>query len=242
MLNDWFSETTIELGWTAFQRLPRHAACRYEYRNERLHISGNPRFYHAVLDLDGIPDARQRTGNDRFRPIQAADWPKLSEVFVDAFSRSEPFVHLKPDVRLVAAATLLEETRHANYGPLVEAASFGLFAEGKLSGAAVVTLIPSGSLSNFSVPDWQAPAPPDAVQERWGQPHLTWIFVASSWQRRGEAGHLLAESAGVLKSLGYSSLASTFLLGDHASMLWHWRMGFELLGYAGKFPGNASES
>jgi hypothetical protein len=33
--------------------------------------------------------------------------------------------------------------------------------------------------------------------------------------------------------MGFTHLASTFLLGNDSSMLWHWRNGFQLAGYPG---------
>jgi hypothetical protein len=243
MLNDWFPETTIEIDWQTFQRLPRHPACRYEYRHGHLHISGNPRYYHAALNLNRVIPRPNPENDPRFRLLEREDWPHLAEVFADAFSNCEPLVHLKSEARLAAAASLLEKTSHAGFGPLVEAASFGFFPDGKLAAAVLITLIPAESLSDFTSPGWLAPAPADAVQEGWGQPHLTWIFVSTARKRRGIANRLLIEAAQALGSLGYSSLASTFLLGDHASMLWHWRVGFELLSHPGKvvLPGLPSD-
>jgi L-amino acid N-acyltransferase YncA len=58
---------------------------------------------------------------------------------------------------------------------------------------------------------------------------LTWIFVSPWFQRHGVGMALLAECVERLRSLGYSELASTFLLGNESSTLWHWRAGFRLL-------------
>ena len=40
---------------------------------------------------------------------------------------------------------------------------------------------------------------------------------------------LLEMAVPALGRLGYTGLASTFLLGNESSMLWHWRAGFKLL-------------
>ena len=44
---------------------------------------------------------------------------------------------------------------------------------------------------------------------------------------------LLKRAVPALLRLGYSGLASTFLLGNESSTLWHWRAGFRLLEHAG---------
>ena len=40
---------------------------------------------------------------------------------------------------------------------------------------------------------------------------------------------LLGHALNRLLALGFHELTTTFLLGNHYSMLWHWRNGFELL-------------
>src|SRR5438046_2509923 len=78
------------------------------------------------------------------------------------------------------------------------------------------------------------PAPPaDAVDQRRGQPHLTWVFVSPWVAGHGLGTCLLNRAAQALWKLGYTELLSTFLLGNDSSMLWHWRNGFELLAYPG---------
>ena len=44
---------------------------------------------------------------------------------------------------------------------------------------------------------------------------------------------LLRVESNWLDPAGYKELASTFLLGNESSTLWHWRMGFRLLAYPG---------
>jgi L-amino acid N-acyltransferase YncA len=41
---------------------------------------------------------------------------------------------------------------------------------------------------------------------------------------------LLGAATDALLALGYRELASTFLLGNDPSALWHWRNGFRLAG------------
>jgi L-amino acid N-acyltransferase YncA len=44
---------------------------------------------------------------------------------------------------------------------------------------------------------------------------------------------LLAASVRELLAMRYTQLASTFLLGNESSMLWHWRHGFQLQPFPG---------
>ena len=60
-------------------------------------------------------------------------------------------------------------------------------------------------------------------------PHLTWIFVSPVDARQGVGTALLDVAVRALLRLEYTELASTFLLGNESSMLWHWRAGFKLL-------------
>jgi hypothetical protein len=45
--------------------------------------------------------------------------------------------------------------------------------------------------------------------------------------------NLLTSAVRELRALGFRQLATTFLLGNESSMLWHWRNGFALLPYPG---------
>jgi GNAT superfamily N-acetyltransferase len=58
-------------------------------------------------------------------------------------------------------------------------------------------------------------------------------FVAPLHARLGVGSALLDAVAQGLNRLGYTELASTFLLGNESSTLWHWRVGFRLLPYRG---------
>ena len=59
------------------------------------------------------------------------------------------------------------------------------------------------------------------------------MFVSPLDAGRGVGTALLNAAARELLALGYTELASTFLLGNESSMLWHWRNGFRLLQYPG---------
>ncbi len=68
------------------------------------------------------------------------------------------------------------------------------------------------------------------MARRLGRPHLTWIFVHPFAAGQGAGTALLRAATRGLLALGYAELASTFLLGNESSTLWHWRNGFRLAG------------
>ncbi len=132
----------------------------------------------------------------------------------------------------------LGRVRSGESGPLVRTACFVAMAgrpeeAGSLVGGLFVTLLPAGDLERFDDPVWAEPPPPDAIGQRWGRPHLTWVFVDPPSARRGIASLMLGHAARALRVLGYRELASTFLLGNEPSTLWHWRNGFRLASYVG---------
>jgi GNAT superfamily N-acetyltransferase len=164
------------------------------------------------------------------RPVHAADWPLLPEVFAAAFDGVQPFGSLEDDWRLAAARASLHQTHSGGDGPWIEAASVIAEADGAPIGGALVTLVPPapppGGRENFI---WLAPPPPNAVAGRLGRPHLTWIFVRPDRAGRHLGSALLDAVRERLLGLGFVELVSTFLLGNDSSMMWHWRRGFRLL-------------
>lgn len=244
MLDPWFQDLKLELPPETFHQLPRHPAYRYEYINNQIWISARPHAYHCRLDLARFLSTPAVTPSVDWicRPLEDDDWPRLVEPFAFAFSRVVPLCQvLSAKEQDRAAGQILERTRagHDN-GPLIEQASFVLEdpEQSHLIGTALVTLLPSGDLENFDPAEWDrtkaVSSPPSGTGEnppQSGQPHLTWIFVRPRCSRRGGGEMLLRKSAESLRLLGHKTLASTFMLGNHSSMLWHWRMGFELLSH-----------
>ncbi|WP_437228502.1 hypothetical protein SH661x_000941 [Planctomicrobium sp. SH661] len=233
------------MSWEEFLALPRHPAYRYEYRNGHLQITGNPRFAHCTLSLaHDAPFLNLEPAGTALtcffseyerRAADKEDWAKLPALFTQAFQKSPPLMLLSDEQRTEAANTLLKRTHSSEDGPIVAPASLVLADRetGELQAAILITLIPAGDVHDFTHHAWTETPPDDAVANRWGQPHLTWIFVSPEKQRRGLGEVLLRESVSVLKRLGYSQLVSTFLVGDVASPLWHWKHGFELASYPG---------
>jgi hypothetical protein len=239
MLDRWFSVIKLPLSWRQFHRLPRNSAYKYEYLQEAAWLSPRPKFFNARLPLrpqgiepPAVVDAQEAV---TFRRLEDGDWPRLSRLFAASFSRVQPFAGLGDRRRLEAARQCLKHTREGNDGPLIRPACH-VAVSGEHAhpmGAVLVTLIPPVDLDDFWSMSWKTPPPPDAVEKRLGHAHLTWIFVGPWHAGYGVGTALLARASRGLVELGYTELVSSFILGNDASMLWHWRNGFELMAYAG---------
>src|SRR6266849_7659314 len=221
-----------------FFQLPRNPAYKYEYVDDHAYLSPRPKTYHAVLDVHPYATASTLDGADasaRLRPVVDADWDWMPELFAAAFHDLLPFGALDDGPREAAARACLERTRSGGDGPWIEQASFiaSAGAEDDPVGAILVTLIPNADQTGGDICTWQEPPPPDCLERRLGRPHLTWAFVSPCAEGQGVGTALLSAAARALRALGYVDLTSTFLLGNHSSMLWHWRNGFRLLPYSG---------
>ena len=228
----WFPRIDIPMTWDQFRQLPQHPAFRYEYLDGTAKLSARLRRYHALASLTG-PAPATATKDRTLRPVAAADWEQLPQRFAEAFSDTAPLSLLEPALRLTAARDCLERTQAGEHGLLIESASFVATADGQIDAAVLITLLQAGDLERFDDPRWSEPPPPDALQTGWGRPHLTWVFTTPHAGRRGLASALLQRARAALAELGYTELASTFLLGNEPSLLWHWKNGFRLLSYVG---------
>lgn len=237
MIDRWFRTIRLPLTLKQWQALPQNPAYKYEYIDGQAWLTPRPEAYHAMLDLrpmaaPEVVDAREPA---RVRPLAEEDWADLPGLFAGAFSRVQPFASLDDDTRLEAARDCLEHTRTGGDGPAIAPACFVAVAEdGTRLGAILVTLMRAVDLATFDDPRWKGGGPPpDWLERRLGRPHLTWVFVGPWHAGHGVGSALLAAAVNALLALGYRELASTFLLGNVSSMLWHWRSGFRLLAYPG---------
>jgi GNAT superfamily N-acetyltransferase len=239
MLDRWFSTIKLPLSLRQFHQLPQNPAFKYEYLAKNAWISPRPKFYSARLALPPREsacveriDPPESVG---FRQLTASDWSRMSRLFSGSFHRVQPFSSLSDRRRLEAARACLKHTRQGSDGPLIDSVCHVAISSetGRLMGAIIVTLIPLIDLDDFWSMQWKSPPPPDCVENHLGRPHLTWIFVGPIHAGRGIGSALLAHACRGLIELGYTELVSSFLLGNTASMLWHWRTGFELLPYVG---------
>lgn len=213
MVHDWFSAIELPLTWQQFWQLPRNPAYKYEYFDGRGWLTPRPKSCHAMLDLRTFINPIAVDDKLLIRPLQDTDWPSLPRLFAAAVHRVQPFASLTDEKRLSAAQDCLGHTQAFGEGPLVgEACLVAARPDDSLVAANLITL------------------PPDKMGEQVaGLPHLTWIFVAPYYSRNGIGMALLDKSVQALLRLGYTGLASTFLVGNESSMLWHWRAGFRLL-------------
>lgn len=230
MCDEWMRGLQLFLSLEEFHQLPRHPAFRYEYFSGKVYISPRPRHYHALLDLE--PSEPPLAGV-RVQPVSPSDWELLIPTFAGAFATVQPFAGLSTDLRREAATQCLTRTRSGGDGPWIAQASRTAWDGEHLVGALLVTLLPNGDPCSWDCYQWDCEPPPSCVELRLGQPHLTWVFVSPQWSKTGVATALLAAAKAELLALGYTQLLSTFLLGNEASALWHWRCGFRLLPYPG---------
>jgi GNAT superfamily N-acetyltransferase len=219
----------VRMSLRQFHRLPRSPAYKYEYFDGRAVLTPRPKLYHALLDLRTFPPPPVDDAATP-RPVRADDWDVMADLFSAAFRDRPPLLGLDDDARRQAAGEILEFTRAGNDGPLIPEAC--LVADwgprNDPAGGLLTTLTPDGDLSAWGACLWPEPPPADALERRLGRPHLTWVFVHPLAAGRGVAAALLAAAARELRALGYDELASTFLLGNDSSTLWHWRHGFRL--------------
>jgi GNAT superfamily N-acetyltransferase len=225
MCDQWMPLIELPLNSREFRELPRHPAFRYEYLNGKAFLTPNVQHYHALLDLQPIAAPAAA----KLRRAQPADFADLAHVFAASFRHIQPFGSLDDATRLIAARQALDRTRAGGDGPWIERASFVALAEQQPIGALFVTLLPEVDPCTREAYGWSAPPPPDCIGRRLGRPHLTWIFVDPLRAGHGTGTALLAAAVGELVQMGFRQLLSTFVIGNHSSMLWHWRNGFRLL-------------
>lgn len=236
MCDEWMSRVQIRASLEQFQKLPRHPAYRYLYHQEQIWISPQPRFYHALIQLPAMVSrpvsgliAKQSKLTLDF--LKSADWSQLISLFSRAFAQKEPLASLQDEELDRVAAKCLNQTRQGGDGLLLESASVVAYVPGLLDpvGACLITLLPDGDPrdpQNY-YPEIREDGKRDPFES--GRPHLTWIFVDPALGRQGIATQMFQKSAQELVQMGYSELASTFLLGNTESMLWHWRNQFQVL-------------
>jgi GNAT superfamily N-acetyltransferase len=232
MCDDWMHGLQLALTPEQFRQLPRCSAFRYDYLKDTAYIAPRPRHFHALLRLR--PFVANEVRGVSLRPVHLSDWPGVVALFAESFYQVQPFAGLDDTDRRRAAEQALARTRSGGDGPWIEQASFvACDGDGELAGAVLLTLLPDRDPTEWDSYRWIEPPPADCIQRRQGRPHLTWIFVDPGFAGQGVGTMLLAAAVRELRALGYRELVSTFLLGNDASALWHWRNGFRLLAYPG---------
>ncbi len=232
MVEEWMPPLQLPLSPTQFVQLPRNAAFKYTYYEGLAWIHPQPRYYHALLSLPSLEI--EGTADVSLRPFATRDWSPLADLFAGAFASHQPFAGQEEPGRRFAAREALDRTADGGDGPWIERASFVAFDPANaILGAIMVTLLPALDPTHWDSYSWEDPPPADCIERRLGRPHLTWIFVDPRRAGRGIGCALLRASASALVAMRYDELASTFMLGNESSMLWHWRAGFRLLSFPG---------
>jgi GNAT superfamily N-acetyltransferase len=226
MSDDWMPTIRLSLTLEQFWQLPRNPAYRYEYVAGKALLSPRPKHYHALLDLN-TPSVVE--SDVECCGARLADINQLVPLFAACFQQIQPFGSLDEENRKEASRQALERTRQGGDGPFIEQASFVARQQDHLAGAILITLLPGGDPCDWDAYRWLEPPPPDCIEHRLGQPHLTWIFVSPLRRGHGVGTALLGKAVQALVGLGYKKLLSTFMNGNDSSMLWHWRNGFRLL-------------
>jgi GNAT superfamily N-acetyltransferase len=232
MCDEWMPQVRLALKADEFRRLPRNGAYQYDYRDAAV-LTPRPRYYHALLPLPPAPtpDPPELYPGVILRPVRDEDMSALDKAFVAAFLRVQPFAALAEDELEEAAGACLLRTIQGGDGPWLREASFAALRGQDAVGAVFITLLPEGDPCEPDSYYWPGPPPEDFAQRHLGRPHLTWIFVRPTSAGHGVGTALLGAAAGKLVEFGYTQLLSTFLVGNDASLLWHWRSGFQLLSY-----------
>ncbi|MCA8996345.1 MAG: hypothetical protein KDA80_05165 [Planctomycetaceae bacterium] len=229
MMEKWFRTVRCEVPWEVYQSLPRHPAYRFEYVQGELRITGRPRFLSCRLGLEDLAESVTERDGYEVHTLSEHNRDELSTLFARAFANTAPFAALDWETCEVAAKALLARTESGDDGRLDPAASLVVksSATDHLCGVSIVTWVSGQYLfpSGLGRPDEMTAE----ESRRVVFPHLTWIFVEPESSRMGLGCWLLTRSGRVLREQGANSLYSTFLLGQSESMLWHWKMGFQLL-------------
>jgi GNAT superfamily N-acetyltransferase len=232
MCDDWMPVIKLPLTLDQFHQMPRHPGYKYEYFDKHALLTPRPKFYHAVLDFQTFCRTEPPLEEIRMELVQDEHLPDLERLFAAAFHRHQPYASLEDERRHEAARQALEKVRKGGDGPWIRTTSFVAVEESqRIVGAIFITLLPDEDPADWDSFHWPEPPPDDLVARGLGRPHLTWIFVRPWNVGNGVGTALLTASIEALGKLGYRQLASTFMMGNESSMLWHWRNGFKLQAY-----------
>ncbi len=229
MSDEWMPTLRMKLSRADFDRLPRHSAFKYELIGGETWISPWPRHAHAELKLARFRPAKDDVAVLPTRNARVDDIEALLPIFRGAFGPVQPYGSLDDEALTKAGEISLQRTFTGEDGVLAEPASFVVLQDDKVAGAILITLLPGGDPNEWESIHWHETPPTDLWAKAEGQPHLTWIFVRRLEQGAGVGTQLLQTAVRALKKQGYKSLWTTFLIGNDASALWHWRNGFKLL-------------
>jgi GNAT superfamily N-acetyltransferase len=234
MCDEWMPVVQLAITIEQFHKLPRHPAYKYAYLEGQGFLTPRPKFYHAILDLTRTGPVSPLPQGITLRMLRDEDIGDLEYVFSGAFERQQPYASLEREQRQEAAQRALAKTLAGGDGPLIRQASFvAIENKQQATGGIFVTLLPDEDPADWDSFRWRESPPADCIERRLGRPHVTWVFVSPWSTGMGTGTALLGAAVSALRGLGFRQLASTFMLGNDSSMLWHWRNGFQLHAYPG---------
>lgn len=228
MCDEWMPILRYRMTVDQYLHVPKHPAFNYEYEDGVTTLTPRANFVHAVLDFN---DFRDRPVDEPAYPIRRcreADADGLLSCFRVSFPHAQPFASLPDDERDRASKACVERTLTGGDGPWIIQASRVAVHDEKILGGLLTTLLPIDPAKRDRGYMWLDQPPADAIARRLGQPHLTWIFVQWAEARHGLGTRMLASAVEELKDMGFERLYTTFMIGNDASLLWHWRRGFRL--------------
>lgn len=235
----FFRRFDYRLPWETWERLPRIPGFKNEYWEGEAHLTPRPRTCDIYLELakwqmPEISGSRPwGKANVQMRRLHDEDWKNIPDLFFGSTAGDLPLCLWNRHAAQRGARAIMEWTRLGRDGDLLRDSCFVAVAQeknesantGEICGAAIVTLSPTKRLT--SPPDkWAIPHPERKKEQV--LPHLTWIFVDQWMNRRGIGTKLLEAVIESLSARGFRCLASTCLLENTPSLLWHWRNRFQL--------------
>ena len=235
MSDEWMPTIRFPLSPDSFGRLPRNSAYRYEYLAGQACLNPRPKHYHALLALQKLPVDHDLV----IRQARQRDLDHLVPLFASCFEHIQPFGSLDDGARRLASRQALQRTWQGGDGPWIQEASFVACQGRDLIGCILITLLPKGDPCAWDSYHWSVPPPLNCIEQCLGRPHLTWVFVRCDHAGQGAGSCLLAVAVNQLIAMGFTELLSTFMIGNDASALWHWRNGFRLLAHPGSYRTSA---
>jgi hypothetical protein len=235
----FFRRLDYQVPWETWERLPRVSGFKNEYWEGEAHLTPRPKTCDVYLEITKwqMPQVSEPRpwgkAKVELRRLGDEDWQDLPELFFASTAMELPLCLWNGHAAKRGARAIMEWTRLGRDGDLLRDSCFVAISQDKhekcgptqLCGAAIVTLNPVQRMT--SPPQEAAIAHPERKNER-VLPHLTWIFVNHWMHRRGIGTRLLSSVVESLRPRKLKFLASTCLLHNTASLLWHWRNGFVL--------------
>jgi GNAT superfamily N-acetyltransferase len=227
-----YRQLRLKVNFHTWDILPRNAAYKYEYFNNAAWLSPRPKSFDAVLRLQHWNSPVTNDTSDVvqgesavIRQWEPRDWEAAVNPFYRSFARQQPFSSYSRIRARRLATDCLTHTREGHDGPLLPEACFVAESDDAKGGTREIV---AGALVTLADTPWVV-SRLDLGEGVTAVPHLTWIFVDQLESRRGIGSALLDRIVRALRDAGHRALASTFVLGNDSSVLWHWRNGFELV-------------